>query len=172
MAAIVSAAKIDNKILIETGVSNPREIECAVLGNLTPSVSVAGEIVPSNDFYDYDSKYIDGASNSVIPADIPQDVSEAIRATAIRAFVVSGCEGMARVDFLLSRDTNKFYLNELNTIPGFTSISMYPKLWAASGLSYRDLLDTLIHLAIERHNRRAKLSTNFTPKAHWHLTRP
>jgi D-alanine-D-alanine ligase len=168
VTAIVNAARIDNKILIETGVSNPREIECAVLGNLSPKVSVAGEIIPSNDFYDYDSKYVDGASTSVIPADIPQEISDSIRQTAIRAFIASGCEGMARVDFLLSRETNKFYLNELNTIPGFTSISMYPKLWEATGLVYPDLLDTLIQLAVERHTRRAKLETSFTPKKSWH----
>jgi D-alanine-D-alanine ligase len=104
----------------------------------------------------------------VIPADIPQEISDSIRQTAIRAFIASGCEGMARVDFLLSRETNKFYLNELNTIPGFTSISMYPKLWEATGLVYPDLLDTLIQLAVERHTRRAKLETSFTPKKSWH----
>jgi D-alanine-D-alanine ligase len=149
-------------------VGDPREIEVSVLGNLQPHASVPGEIVPSNEFYDYDAKYVDGASTSYIPAALSTQLSEAIRATAIKGFVACECEGMARVDFLLERQTGKFYLNEINTIPGFTSISMYPKLWEASGLSYRELLDELIRLAIERHQRRSTLRTSYQPKSEWY----
>ncbi len=165
---IEDAARYDHKILIEKAVSMPREIEVSVLGNLRPKASVPGEIVPSNEFYDYDAKYVDGASTSYIPAQLPPQIADAIRQAAIQGFVVCECEGMARVDFLLERESNKFYLNEINTIPGFTSISMYPKLWEASGLSYSQLLDELIRLAIERHQRRSKLHTSYQPKSEWY----
>jgi D-alanine-D-alanine ligase len=167
-SAIEDAAKYDHKILIEAAVANPREIEVSVLGNLRPKASVPGEIVPSNEFYDYDAKYVDGASASYIPAQLPQSLADAIRQAAIQGFVVCECEGMARVDFLLERESNKFYLNEINTIPGFTSISMYPKLWEASGVPYPQLLDELIQLAIERHQRRNKLHTSYQPKSEWY----
>lgn len=166
--AIEDAGRYDHKILIEKAVANPREIEVSVLGNLRPRASVPGEIVPSNEFYDYDAKYVDGASTSYIPAQLPPQIADAIRQAAIQGFVVCECEGMARVDFLLERESNKFYLNEINTIPGFTSISMYPKLWEASGLSYAQLLDELIQLAIERHQRRSKLHTSYQPKKDWY----
>ncbi|MEI6690876.1 MAG: D-alanine--D-alanine ligase family protein [bacterium] len=150
----------DTKVIIEVGVSDVREIECSVLGNYDPQTSVLGEIIPGNEFYDYKAKYIDNNSTPVIPVNIPTDLSDKIRATARLAYQILGCEGMARVDFLLDKETNKYYLNELNTIPGFTPISMYPKLWEASGLSYQDLLTRLIELGIERHIQKAKLNSN------------
>jgi len=168
VAGVEEAAKYDHKILIEAAVANPREIEVSVLGNLRPRASVPGEVVPSNEFYDYDAKYVDGASTSYIPAELPAPLAAAIRQTAINGFVACECEGMARVDFLLERQASKFYLNEINTIPGFTSISMYPKLWEASGLSYTQLLDELIQLAIERHQRRSTLYTSYQPKSEWY----
>lgn len=168
IAAIEEAARYDHKILIEAAVSQPREIEVSVLGNFRPRASVCGEIVPSNEFYDYNAKYVDGASAFYIPANLPDEVAEKIREAALLGFLACECEGMARVDFLVEREAHEFYLNEINTIPGFTQISMYPKLWEASGLSYSALLDELIRLAIERHQRRSKLSTSYQPKQEWY----
>lgn len=136
----------DSKILIEQAVPNAREIECAVLGNDAPEASVLGEVIPGNEFYDYEAKYVADDSQLIIPADLPIKVTEEIRVMAIKAFEVMQCSGLARVDFLVERDTNKVYLNELNTMPGFTPISMYPKLWEASGLPYSELLERLINL--------------------------
>jgi D-alanine-D-alanine ligase len=156
--AVQVAFTYDIKVLIEHGV-DAREIECAVLGNDQPRASVPGEIIPEADFYSYEAKY---ASHSqarlLIPAPLPSQLAEKVRALAIRAFQAIECSGMARVDFLLDRETGEVYVNELNTIPGFTSISMYPKLWEASGLPYADLVTTLIDLAVERHCARAALS--------------
>ncbi len=166
--AIEEAALYDHKILIEAAVSTPREIEVSVLGNFRPRASVCGEVVPSNEFYDYNAKYVDGASQLYIPANLPDAVAEKIREAAVLGFMACECEGMARVDFLVERESHEFYLNEINTIPGFTQISMYPKLWEASGLSYSALLDELIRLAIERHERRSKLSTSYQPKQDWY----
>jgi D-alanine-D-alanine ligase len=129
---------------------------------------VPGEVVPSNEFYDYDAKYVDGASTLIIPAELSAELAEATRETAIRGFLACNCEGMARVDFLLNRKTNELFLNEINTIPGFTQISMYPKLWEASGMSYAQLLDELIQLAIERHRRKNNLRTSYQPKKDWY----
>ncbi|MDZ7344428.1 MAG: D-alanine--D-alanine ligase [candidate division KSB1 bacterium] len=165
---IEEAAQYDHKILIEAAVPQAREIEVSVLGNDRPKASVPGEVIPSNEFYDYDAKYVDGASTLIIPAELPQELAQAIRETAIRGFLACECEGMARVDFLLERPTGRFYLNELNTIPGFTQISMYPKLWEATGLSYSQLLDELIQLAIERHRRKNSLRTSYQPKKDWY----
>jgi D-alanine-D-alanine ligase len=165
---IEEAAQYDHKILVEVAAPDAREIEVSVLGNTRPKASVPGEVIPSNEFYDYDAKYVDGLSTLIIPAELPRDLAEAIRETAIRGFVACECEGMARVDFLLERQTNRFYLNELNTIPGFTQISMYPKLWEASGVSYSQLLDELIQLAIERHKRKSSLRTSYQPKKEWY----
>lgn len=162
------AARYDHKILIEEAVSSPREIEVSVLGNFQPRASVCGEIIPSNEFYDYDAKYVDGASELHIPAKLPPLLADKIRETAVQGYLACECEGMARVDFLLERESERFYLNEINTIPGFTQISMYPKLWEATGLKYADLLDELIKLALERHQRRSKLSTSYQPKSAWH----
>ena len=166
-AAIRLAAEYDLKILVERSVENAREIECSVLGNEQPIASIPGEIVPSNEFYDYDAKYVDGKSTAVIPASLSKAVVRKIQQYAIASFRALDCAGMARVDFLVVRKTNAIFLNELNTIPGFTSISMYPKLWQASGLSYADLLDQLVQLAIARHKARVSLKTTYQPKSEW-----
>ena len=158
-AAIEEALEYDDKILIERGI-DAREIECAVLGNHALEVSVAGEVSPTEEFYSYEAKYIDeNGATFCIPAPLPEALSDEIRRMAAAAFVAIDCEGMARVDFFLERGTNRVYVNELNTIPGFTSISQYPKLWAASGVPYPRLLDRLIDLALERHARRRRLRT-------------
>ena len=166
--AILMAMQYDRKIIVEQCVPNAREIEVAVLGNEDPVASVPGEIIPSNEFYDYDAKYVDGASESVIPADLEPSLADRIRLLAVKAFQSIDCEGMARVDFLLSRDNNALFLNEVNTIPGFTSISMYPKLFAAEGITYVQLLDRLIELALDRHVQKDALTRSFTPKTDWH----
>ncbi len=137
-----------------------REIEVAVLGNDDPEASLPGEIIPGREFYDYEAKYLDGGSREVIPAVLPPALAEEIRALAIKAFKSLDCAGMARVDFLLAGDSGALYLNELNTIPGFTTISMYSKMWAASGVSYAQLLDRLIALALERHAEKQTLRTS------------
>ncbi len=147
---LMEAASFDRRVLIQKGIRNAREIEVSVLGNNDPVASVPGEVLPSREFYSYESKYIDGTSGLLIPADLPADVSEKIREYAVRAYKSIDCAGMARVDFFVEKDTNRIYLNELNTIPGFTKISMYPKLWEASGLPYNKLVDRLIELAMER----------------------
>lgn len=157
--AIVIAASYDRKIIIERGI-NCRELECAVLGNDEPIVSVVGEVIASGEFYDYNAKYIDGKSQVIIPADVPPAIAEEVRQQAIKAFLALDLSGLARVDFFLERETNKVYINEVNTLPGFTEISMYPKLWAASGLPYTQLLDRLIELAIERHADRQRNKTS------------
>ena len=164
---IITALQYDRKVLIEKGVPNAREIEVSVLGNENPQASVAGEVVPSNEFYDYDAKYVDDASDLLIPAPLDDSLHQAIRDTAIKSVLAVEAEGMARVDFLLERGTGRFYLNEINTIPGFTRISMYPKLWGATGISYSQLLDELVRLAIDRHDKRAKLNTAYKPKSEW-----
>lgn len=165
--AAQEALQYDRKIIIEQGIENPREIEVAVLGNQEPRASVPGEIIPSNEFYDYDAKYVDGKSDAKIPADLDEQTTKQIQNTAIKAYKALNCEGMARVDFLLTKD-NEIYLNELNTIPGFTSISMYPKLWEASGLSYAQLLDELIQLAIQRTEEKKDIKISYQPKDEWY----
>jgi D-alanine-D-alanine ligase len=152
-AAMREAGNHDRKLVIEKGI-NARELEVSVLGNDEPVASVIGEIVPAGEFYDYEAKYVDDDSELIVPADIPDEVADEIRKVAIRAFRVLDCAGMARVDFLLDRDTHQIYLNEVNTIPGFTSISMYPILWEASGLALPDLVSRLVELAVERHAER------------------
>jgi len=154
------AARFDRRLLVERAV-NAREIECSVLGNDEPVASVLGEVVPCNEFYDYRAKYIDEDSELHIPADLPEDVAAHIRDLAVRAFVALDCAGMARADFFLCRDTGTVYVNELNTIPGFTKISMYPKLWEASGLPYSMLIDRLIELAIERYEEKGALERSY-----------
>ena len=160
-AAMALAGSFDRKIVIEAAVPDARELECAVLGNDTPDASVPGEIIPSREFYDYESKYLDEGSRSVIPADLPKKIADLVRKLAIEAFKAVDGAGMSRVDFLLS-GSGKLYVNEVNTIPGFTTISMYPKLWAASGLEYAALLDRLIALGIERHAEKQQLRTSLT----------
>jgi D-alanine-D-alanine ligase len=158
--AIEEAAKFDRKIVIEQGVGGKkkkaREIECSVLGNDEPVASVPGEIVPVKEFYDYDAKYLDEGSELIIPAKLTKTQTKKVQELAVKAFKAVDCSGLARVDFLMDPKTQKIYLNEINTMPGFTSISMYPKLWAASGLSYSDLIDRLIRLGIERHEDKKK----------------
>lgn len=167
VGAIHLAGEYDLKILVEKGIQQAREIECSVLGNDQPIASVPGEIIPSNEFYDYDAKYVDGKSRAIIPAPLPKAVAKKVQHYARESFRVLNCAGMARVDFLVTRKSNTVYLNELNTIPGFTSISMYPKLWQASGVPYSELLDRLVQLAIERHESKAVLKTRYQPKADW-----
>ncbi len=157
----------DRKILVEEGVLDAREIEVSVLGNDDPIASVPGEIIPSGEFYDYDAKYVDGKSTDVIPAELPDKVSEKIREIAVSAFRAVDGSGMARVDFLVNKKTNEIFLNELNTIPGFTSISMYPKLMEASGIPYSELLSRLVDLAFERHRIKGSLKTSYQPKEDW-----
>jgi D-alanine-D-alanine ligase len=158
---LLEAASFDRRVLIQKGVKNVREIEVSVLGNDDPVASVCGEVRPSREFYSYESKYIDGTSGLIIPAPLPDEVSECIREYAVRAYRAIDCAGMARVDFFVEKDTNKVYLNELNSIPGFTQISMYPKLWEASGLSYPKLVDRLIELAMERKAERDRTSHTY-----------
>ncbi|MFA5134645.1 MAG: D-alanine--D-alanine ligase family protein [Patescibacteria group bacterium] len=165
--AIMYAMQYDRKIIVEKAVLSPREIEVAVLGNDDPRASVPGEIIASNEFYDYNAKYVDGQSRTVIPALLSKKLADKIRTLAIRAFTIIDCSGMARVDFLLSRNS-KLYVSEVNTIPGFTSISMYPALWKASGMPYQKLLDKLISLALERYRQKAKLQTSYKPKSKWY----
>ncbi len=167
VAGLVVAAAYDLKVIVEQGMRNVREIECSVLGNDDPVASVPGEIIPSNEFYDYDAKYVDGKSSAIIPARLPRRVARSVQALAVRAFRALDCAGMARVDFFVNRKTLRVTLNELNTIPGFTSISMYPKLWEASGVSYPELLDRLIALAIERHREKGELSRSYHPVKEW-----
>ena len=155
---LMEAALFDRRILVQKGVKNVREIEVSVLGNDEPVASVCGEVLPSREFYSYESKYMDGTSGLLIPAPLPDEISACIREYAVRAYKAVDCAGMARVDFFVEKDTNQIYLNELNSIPGFTTISMYPKLWEASGLSYSKLVDRLIELALERKANRDRTS--------------
>ncbi len=158
---LLEAAAYDRRVLVERGVKNPREIEVSVLGNDAPQASIPGEIVPSREFYSYESKYVDGTSGLLIPAPLPDETASLIRELAVKAFKAIDCAGMARVDFLLDKDSGDVYLNEVNTIPGFTSISMYPKLWEASGLPYAALVDRLIELALERKAERDRTERRF-----------
>ena len=158
--AIEEAAKFDRKIVIEQGVGGrkekAREIECSVLGNDKPEASLPGEIVPSTEFYDYNAKYLDEGSQLIIPAKLSKSETKEVQRLAIGAFKAVDCSGLARVDFLMEPKSRKIYLNEINTMPGFTAISMYPKLWAASGVSYSDLIGRLIQLGLERHEEKKK----------------
>ena len=154
VAALDLALTYDDWLVVEETIVG-REIECGVLGNLEPRASLPGEIRPGAEFYDYDDKYRTGAAELTIPADLPDDVTEQLRALAVDAYRALGCEGMARVDFFYEPDGRGLLVNEINTIPGFTPISMYPKMWEATGLAYPDLIDELIGLAIERFERRA-----------------
>lgn len=157
---IDEAAKFDRKIVVEEGVggkkNKAREIECSVLGNDKPEASVPGEIVPSKEFYDYDAKYLDEGSQLIIPAKLSKSETKKVRELAVAAFQAVDCSGLARVDFLMDPKSRNIYLNEINTMPGFTSISMYPKLWAATGLSYSDLIDRLIQLGLQRHEEKKR----------------
>jgi len=160
--ALDLAAEYDRKILVENGVE-AREIECAVLGNEQPQASVPGEIVPVNEFYDYEAKYVKEGSELIIPAKLTSRQTKLVQEYSIRAFQATDCAGMARVDFLLDRRSGRLYVNEINTIPGFTPISMYPKLWEASGVPYATLVDCLIELALERHRENARTRYHYRP---------
>lgn len=162
---LMEAASFDRRVLIQKGVKNAREIEVSVLGNNEPVASVPGEVLPSREFYSYESKYVDGTSDLQIPAQLPAETAEQIREYAVRAYKAIDCAGMARVDFFVEKDTNRIYLNELNSLPGFTKISMYPKLWEASGLPYNKLVDCLIELAIERKAERDRTSYTYRSSA-------
>ena len=168
IGGLQDAAEFDRKVICEQGIRNVREIECAVLGNDTPEASLPGEIIPSNEFYDYDAKYVDGKSTAVIPAKLPAATVRRLRALAVAAYSSIDCAGMARVDFFVTKDRGTIYLNELNTIPGFTPISMYPKMWEVSGIPYPELLDRLIALAIERHRETSRRRTTYTPVRPWY----
>ena len=159
-SAIDLAFQFDRKVVVEAAVPAAREIEVGVLGNEAPEASVAGEIIPSREFYDYEAKYLDEGSVPVIPADLDEATLAQVRRLAVEAFKAVDCAGLARVDFLLARETGTLYVNEVNTLPGFTTISMYSKLWAASGLDYPALLDRLIQLALERHAAKQGLRTS------------
>ena len=157
-SALEEAFRFDRKVLVEAGIEG-RELECAVLGNDAPIASVPGEVIPSHEFYSYEAKYLDEKGARLeIPADLPEEVARRVRELAIRTFRTLCCEGMARVDFFLTKD-GELLVNELNSIPGFTRISMYPKLWEASGIGYSELIDRLIRLALERAEREGRLET-------------
>ncbi len=162
-AGLNTAARYDAKILVERGV-DARELECGVLGNDEPIASVVGEILPGADFYDYRAKYLDTGSQALIPADISPDMADDVRRMAVAAFKAVDAAGLARVDFFLERGTDRLYLNEINTMPGFTEISMYPKLWQASGVSFAELVTRVAELGIERFVERARNQTSFHPE--------
>ena len=158
---LMEAALYDRRVQVERGVANVREIEVSVLGNDDPRASVPGEVLPSREFYSYESKYVDGTSGLIIPAPLPQETVAKIQELAVRAYKAVDVAGMARVDFFIDKDTGDVYLNELNTIPGFTKISMYPKLWEASGMAYAELVDRLIELALQRKSDRDRTSHSY-----------
>jgi D-alanine-D-alanine ligase len=161
LEGLMEAARFDRRVLVERGV-NGREIEVSVLGNDEPQTSVPGEIIPADEFYTYDAKYHDERSQLLIPAPISAQQAETVQDLARRAFLAADCAGLARADFLLDKDNGQIYLNEINTIPGFTRISMYPKLWGASGLSYPALVDRLVELALERRRERDRTERRYT----------
>jgi D-alanine-D-alanine ligase len=163
-AAVADAAGYDNKVVIEAGI-DARELECALLGNDRPQASGVGEIVPSHEFYDYADKYVGGGAKTLIPAPIAPEIAEEARALALRTFRAVDAAGMARVDFFLERGTDRLYVNEINTIPGFTPSSMFPKLWEAAGKPFASVVAELIDLAIARHRARAARRLSFTPPA-------
>jgi D-alanine-D-alanine ligase len=158
---LMEAARFDRRVLVERGVAKAREIEVSVLGNEDPRASVPGEVLPSREFYSYESKYVDGTSGLLIPASLPPETATLIQDLAVRAYKAIDAAGMARVDFFVDKDSGEVFLNELNTIPGFTKISMYPKLWDASGIPYAELVDRLIELALQRKGDRDRTSHTF-----------
>jgi D-alanine-D-alanine ligase len=167
IAGLREAARYDRKLLVEPAVPAAREIEVSVLGNDAPVASLPGEIVPSREFYNYEAKYIDDgeeASDLLIPAPLSMEMTRRVQNLAVETYRAIDCAGLARVDFLLSGETADLYVNEVNTIPGFTKISMYPKLWEASGLPYSELIDRLIELALERHRDKARTEISYQPR--------
>ena len=161
-AALAIAARYDRKVLVERAIQG-RELECSVLGNDEPQASIPGEIVPAGEFYDYAAKYLEDSARLIVPAPLRPAQVKRVQRLAIEAFQATECAGMARVDFFLEKKTGKIYLNEINTIPGFTSISMYPRLWEASGIPYPKLIDRLIELAFERHKEKTRTQFSFVP---------
>jgi D-alanine-D-alanine ligase len=159
-AAIAIAAQFDRKVLVEEAVPHCREIEVSVLGNDEVIASIPGEIIPGHEFYDYAAKYLDDSSQLIIPADLTDSQVKEVQAMAVRAFQAIDGSGLARVDFLMDNERGSFYLNEINTMPGFTRISMYPKLWEASGIPYPELVDRLVQLALARYDDRQQNSTS------------
>ena len=157
---LMEAAQYDRRVVVEKGL-NVREIEVSVMGNDQPSASVCGEVLPGAEFYSYDAKYHDDSSKTIIPADIPENTSQHIRQLAVQAYKACDLAGLARVDFFIDKDDGKVYINELNTIPGFTSISMYPMLWAASGVPNQELVERLIEFALERKAQRDNTKREF-----------
>jgi D-alanine-D-alanine ligase len=157
--AFAVAAQYDRKIIVERGITG-RELECAVLGNEAPLASLPCEILPSREFYDYEDKYLLDKAGTKVPADLSDEKTKELRRLAVECYCAVECEGMGRVDFLLEGATDRLYINEINTIPGFTSISMYPKMWEQSGIPFSALIDQLIELALARHKR--KQATRFT----------
>jgi D-alanine-D-alanine ligase len=159
--ALATAAQYDRKIIAERAIDG-REIECSVLGNDEPIASLPGEVVPRREFYDYAAKYDQAAGTDLsVPADLPQETTRQVQALALRAFRAIDGSGMARVDFFVERETNRVLLNEINTIPGFTAVSMYPRMWEGSGIPYADLIDRLIQLGLERHADRQRNKTTY-----------
>ncbi len=161
-SALETAFQFDRKVVVEEGIQG-REIECSVLGNSDPRASLPGEVIPYREFYDYKDKYIEGKTSFGIPANLPPEIISRIQELAVSAYKAVDCSGMARVDFFLQDKTGKLIVSEINTIPGFTEISMYPKLWEASGLSYPDLLSELINLGFERHRNKKRKGVFFKP---------
>jgi D-alanine-D-alanine ligase len=162
------AARYDRKLIVESAVPGAREIEVSVLGNDDPIASIPGEIIPSREFYSYEAKYIDtgdAASDLLIPAPLSREMTARVQDLAVRAYKAIDCAGMARADFLLSGKTEELFVNEVNTIPGFTEISMYPKLWEASGIPYAELIDRLIELALERHRDKSRTEVSYQPRS-------
>jgi len=158
--AVDAALEFDRKVVVEAAVPDPREIECAVLGNDDPDTSLPGEIVPSREFYDYEAKYLDEGSRTIVPAEITPEQSAEVRRLAAAAFKAIDAAGLSRVDFLMARDTGALFVNEINTMPGFTTISMYATMWGASGVAYPALVDRLIQLALARHAEKQRLRTS------------
>jgi D-alanine-D-alanine ligase len=158
--AVDYACNFSHRIIVEKAVQNPREIEVSVLGNETPLASLPGEIVPKREFYDYVAKYLEDSTELIAPANLEKEIVKRLQEYAIRAFKAIDCEGMGRVDFLMETSTGQISVSEINTIPGFTQISMYPRLWEVSGITYPELISRLIDLAIERHGMKRKLRTD------------
>jgi D-alanine-D-alanine ligase len=158
--AVDYASNFSHRIIVEKAVQNPREIEVSVLGNEAPIASLPGEIVPKREFYDYVAKYLEDSTELIAPANLEKEIVERLQEYAIRAFKAVDCEGMGRVDFLMEKSTGQISVSEINTIPGFTQISMYPRLWEVSGIKYPQLVSKLIGLALERHERKRKLRTD------------
>ncbi len=171
--SIKEAFKYDTKIIVEKALEEVREIECSILGNNHPEASLPGEVVASGEFYDYNAKYIDGKSKTVIPAKLSPSLIDKIQDFSIKTFQILNLCGMARIDFFIAKPsliskTAKIYINEVNTIPGFTAISMYPKLWEASGMPYKDLINKLVRLSTEKHREKMNLLNSFIPKSDWY----